>query len=158
MNNEFPLDSYECHGCRKWSHFTPPLDDRDEGTPRYCAYCGRLALVWRTDNHWILKEITMGAHSFEDMGYGATAEEAFKDLCEQATYEEGHNPYNGTISTNDSFIMVPLQDGESLTDWRRRQWDNEDITKWGPCACVADPDEPVANGRTLYHFAGWAAC
>ncbi len=100
----------------------------------------------------------MGAHDFRDQGYGVTAKEAFKDLCAQAAYEEGHNPYNGTISTNDSFVIVPLLEDETLEEWGRRQMDNEDIEKWGPCACVADPDEPIVNGRSLWHFAGWAAC
>jgi len=100
----------------------------------------------------------MGAHTFEDQGHGATAEEAFKSLCDQATYDEGHNPYNGTISTNESFVIVPLLQGETLNEWRIRQWDNEDISKWGPCACVADPDIPIENGISLWHFAGWAAC
>lgn len=99
----------------------------------------------------------MGAHNFEDQHYGATAEEAFRDACEAATYEEGHNPYNGTISTNNSFMIIPLKENESLTDWRDRMLDDTNISKWGPCACVKDPDVPEENGRWLWHFAGWAA-
>lgn len=100
----------------------------------------------------------MGAHDFEDCGYGATAEEAFNALCDAARYEEGHNPYNGTISTNDSFVMVPLKEDESLAQWRMRVCDSPDICKWGPCGCVKDPFTPGENGRFLWHFAGWAAC
>jgi len=100
----------------------------------------------------------MGAHNFEDWGYGATAEEAFKSLCDRAAYDYGHNPYNGTIATNDSFLIVPLKDGETLSEWRQRVQDDETIEKWGPCACVKDPDVAEENGSWMWHFAGWAAC
>lgn len=100
----------------------------------------------------------MGAHTFEDSGYGATADEAFKDLVEQAQYDCGHNPYSGTIATCDDFEVRPLEENESLADWRRRMWDDDTISKWGPCACVKDPSVEEVNGRFLWHFAGWAAC
>jgi len=100
----------------------------------------------------------MGAHNFEDWQYGKTAEDAFKEACNSATYEYGHNPYNGTIATNDGFIMKPLKEGESLEEWSSRMCEDDDIRKWGPCACVKDPDTPEENGSWKWHFAGWAAC
>jgi len=100
----------------------------------------------------------MGAHNFEDQAYGATAVEAFNTAVADAEYESGHNAYNGTISTNYDFIMVPLKEDESIDGWARRMMDHEGVQKWGPCACVKDPDTPEENGRWLWHFAGWASC
>ncbi len=100
----------------------------------------------------------MGAHSFEETSYGATAQEAFDEAVERANYDEGHNCYNGTISTNDDFIMKPLRTDEKIHEWCQRMTDEDDVRKWGPCACVKDPDVEEENGRWLWHFAGWAAC
>lgn len=100
----------------------------------------------------------MGAHNFEDSQYAVTPGEAFKDLQETARYDFGHDPYNGTISTVETFTVIPLEGGESLDEWRGRVIDDERVRKWECCACVADPDEPVVNGNSLWHFVGWAAC
>jgi len=100
----------------------------------------------------------MGAHSFEDCGYGKTAEEAFKNLYDQAAYDYGHNPYNGTISTNEDFVIKPLKEDETISEWTNRMLDDPDIQKWGPCACVKDPEVEEENGSWMWHFAGWAAC
>ena len=45
------------------------------------------------------REKQMGAHNFLTFGCGDTAKEAFDKLVEEAVYEYGHSPYNGTIST-----------------------------------------------------------
>ena len=100
----------------------------------------------------------MGAHTFHDQGFGATAKEAFDDLVTDAAYEFGHNPYSGTIATNDGFEMRELLEGETIDDWTERVFEDDGISKWGPCACVKDPDVGEENGRWLWHFAGWAAC
>lgn len=101
----------------------------------------------------------MGAHNFCDSAFGVTAAEAFTAACEQALFDEGHNPYNGTISTNDSFVVIPLIPEESRADWERRALDDAGVRKWGPCACVADPDsEADERGYKLWWFTGWAAC
>ena len=99
----------------------------------------------------------MGAHNFDDQAFGATAAEAFREACDEALYEEGHNAYNGTISTNHNFVLKPLKTGETLAEWRQRMLDDDEIQKWGPCGCVKDPDVPAENGRFLGHFAGWAS-
>lgn len=101
----------------------------------------------------------MGAHNFEHWQRGRTAQAAFDQACSDANYEYGHNPYNGTISTNDSFKMVPIAEGEDIYKWMQRIWDDDSISKWGPCACTEDPDDPPdENGIRGYVFAGWAAC
>lgn len=100
----------------------------------------------------------MGANSFNDSAYGKTAGVAFRTACNEAEYEDGHNPYNGRISTNDSFVMKPLLDGETREDWEARMWDDDEIRKWGPCACVRDPNYVEQDGISFWWFAGWAAC
>jgi len=99
----------------------------------------------------------MGAHNFHASVYGETADEAYKDAVDEALFEYGHQRYNGTISTTHGFVLIPLNEGETVDDWAHRVIDDKRVQKWENCACVADPDEPIENGRSLWHFAGWAA-
>jgi hypothetical protein len=99
----------------------------------------------------------MGAYDFHTQAYGTTADEAFKDAQDQARYDFGHDPYNGTISTVQGFVLIPLEEGESVGEWAGRVIEDERVQKWENCACVAEPDEPIVRGRTLWNFAGWAA-
>jgi len=41
----------------------------------------------------------MGACDFQTFGFGKTVQDAFKDAINTAYYEQGHDSYNGTIST-----------------------------------------------------------
>jgi len=100
----------------------------------------------------------MGAHDFSTQSYGETHSQAYKEAVEQAEYDEGHNPYNGTISTTSGAVLIPLKEGESLEEWHTRVIEDERVQKWEDCAAVADPDVPIENGRSLWHFSGWAAC
>jgi hypothetical protein len=100
----------------------------------------------------------MGAHDFMDGAYGLTPEGAYTDLVNASLYESGHNPYNGTISTTDHFIMIPKKKGESDDDWFQRVIEDERIQKWEACACRVDDEVPEENGKKYYIFAGWAAC
>jgi hypothetical protein len=100
----------------------------------------------------------MGSHDFHTSVYAKTADEAFKEAQQEAQYEYGHNPYNGTISTVMGFKMIPFEEDETPRDWHNRVIEDPRIEKWEDCACAADPDEPIENGYTLWHFSGWAAC
>jgi hypothetical protein len=100
----------------------------------------------------------MGAHDFQCEEYGASPEEAYKIAVDNALYECGHNPYNGTISTTDGFVMIPFDEGETPGDWFERVIDDERVQKWTDCACAQDPYTDKENGSYLWHFAGWAAC
>jgi len=99
----------------------------------------------------------MGASNFSDSAYAVTAKDAYAEAVDRAHYNHGHDPYNGTISTTEGFKIYPLLQGETLEEWHNRAWDNPLVMKRGDCACVADPDKPIVNGITLWHFAGWAA-
>ncbi len=99
----------------------------------------------------------MGAHNFEEVSYGATPEEAYRDAVDRAIYDYGHDPYNGTISTTSGFVHIPFEEGETAGEWQARILDDPRVQKWMDCAYRVN-DTPVENGRRLYIFAGWAAC
>jgi hypothetical protein len=100
----------------------------------------------------------MGCHNFFTSTYGETAEEAYKDAVDQARYDYGHDPYNGTISTTSGFVLIPIKEDESVEEWEGRIMEDKQVQKWEDCACAAAPDVPIENGRSLWHFAGWASC
>lgn len=93
----------------------------------------------------------MGAHNFHITSRGESPEEAYEKAVDDAYYEYGHDPYNGTISTTFDFKMVPRLPGESFDEWGHRVLDHPGINKRESCACVAGEEE------NLWHFAGWAA-
>ncbi len=99
----------------------------------------------------------MGAHNFHDSSYGESPKEAYDDAVSNALFEYGHNPYNGTISTTNGFVVIPLREFETLDEWEERVLDDNRVRKWDACACVRDPNVEEENGRSLYHFVGWAA-
>jgi hypothetical protein len=100
----------------------------------------------------------MGAHNFETSEWGSTPEEAFRDAQDEAVFEYGHNPYNGTISTVQGFVHIPLKEGEDGGEWHQRILDDPRVEKWETCAYRVDETTPEENGRRIYIFAGWAAC
>ena len=63
----------------------------------------------------------MGASTFYNVGYGKTMQEAYKDLCDEARDEYGHQQgYNGTISTTHGFRDVTAEfkrSGKSISDF-----------------------------------------
>lgn len=113
----------------------------------------------------------MGATTFSTMKIGRfnTAKAAYNQAVEDATHEHGHDPYNGTISTTDSFKMVthhrPRLETRAFHDWLDGQFDNMGKRE---CRCIAlKPSElrreKDANGLkgqrgiSAYLFYGWAA-
>lgn len=57
----------------------------------------------------------MGACDFEEVGYGKTAEEAFRDAVAHAQYEHGHGGYSGTIAEKHGFVLVKPSKEEAVT-------------------------------------------
>ena len=103
----------------------------------------------------------MGSHTFSNVGYAKTADEAYSDLCEQARWEHGHDPYNGTISTTIGFTVKPLGQKRfteaAIDRWYEQAIDNTD--KHTPCWCLELP-KTKAKGRgrgvKAFLFVGWA--
>lgn len=90
----------------------------------------------------------MGATNFVEVmqGYDSPLQ-AYREAREQAIYEYGNNPYNGTISTTNGYKYlgeIPEKDVEAFID---NNIDNFD--KWGECGCIKSYDK--------YIFFGWVA-
>lgn len=95
----------------------------------------------------------MGAEQFTQMGEGATAQEAFKRVYDEACYEYGHRGYSGTMAEKGSFVEIDLPEGKSANDyaWELMDADDERIDdKWGPAGCLK-----IKDGE--YLFFGWAS-
>lgn len=94
----------------------------------------------------------MGAESFTHTSRGDTAEKAFRSAVEEAAYDHGHSGYTGTIAEKDSFVMIPLPEGEDPYEYAEELIGDGDvrIDKWGPAGCIA-----LGDGE--YLFFGWAS-
>ena len=95
----------------------------------------------------------MGAESFVQEAAGATAKAAFQAAKEQAWYDHGHSGYTGTIAEKDSFVMIPLPEGEDPYEYAEELIGDGDVridNKWGPAGCID-------MGDNNYLFFGWAS-
>lgn len=88
----------------------------------------------------------MGAHTFSNTYYGdVTAKQAYAALVEEALHTEGHDPYNGTISTTGGFRVVrdnPVSHAEATRIDAERIMS---LTKWGECEAVPLLEETPAK-------------
>lgn len=92
----------------------------------------------------------MGAQYFVTVGYGKTANAAFRQAKEQAYYDHGHNGYTGSLAEKPGFMMHTLPPGVPATT--KSLWELEtDQDKWSDAFCV--------KGETPYTwlFWGWAS-
>tara|TARA_Y100001938_G_C7862145_1_gene316122 strand:+ start:234 stop:503 length:270 start_codon:yes stop_codon:yes gene_type:complete len=87
--------------------------------------------------------------------------DAYKNAVEDALHEEGHNAYNGTISTTDGFVDKTEEFEKDPEGWVEKAEENTNKWDcvWGRKAktVVTDctrHDFPVNE----YVFVGWAAC
>ena len=113
----------------------------------------------------------MGSHSFEDTYYGdLSAGDAYRHLVEDALYESGRDPYNGTISTTSGVAVVPtvpltVEAASALAETRidkLSKWENceaiplvaETPPEYGPAVTkevTITVSGTVFNDRTLLH-------
>ena len=81
------------------------------------------------------KEKEMGACNFSDIGIAKTANEAYRELCDEAEEEYGHQDgYNGTISTTYGFSKVsgnPRFGTKAFYKWEEKKRENVD-----KCDCL----------------------
>jgi hypothetical protein len=95
----------------------------------------------------------MGAQEFTHQAKGKTAREAFANAVRQAQHDYGHAGYTGTIAEKNSFVLIPVPDGEEPVGFANDllAYDDERVSdKWGPAGCVE-----VAPGE--FYFFGWAS-
>ena len=113
----------------------------------------------------------MGATTFQlyTIGKYKDAKQAYNDLCEEALYEYGHDPYSGTIATTNGFHVVdsnPRYDTKKFYKWED---DYIDKLEKRECACVEITganlkkmkDNSFYKGKKgvkAFYFFGWAAC
>lgn len=62
----------------------------------------------------------MGAHDFMDGGVGRTCADAYREACDAATYQHGHDAYNGTISTTNGAREIPATELKGFNANARR--------------------------------------
>ena len=101
----------------------------------------------------------MGACNFINFKAAKTAQDAFDMLVQEAFWEHGHEPYNGTISTT-SLKSGSVQVADEWSDDARKlaiieagangwgeKWESRAID----CGACGD-------GERMWAFYGWAAC
>jgi hypothetical protein len=116
----------------------------------------------------------MGAHTFQIVqgGKGLTPNAAYKNLVDTALFENGHDAYNGTISTTSGYVLVDLPKGRKLQKLiddicERRHPAYRHIEKWGPAGCIELKGAALTKWRKAHAlngtrarafvFFGWAA-
>tara|TARA_R110000744_G_scaffold304368_1_gene412894 strand:- start:804 stop:1145 length:342 start_codon:yes stop_codon:yes gene_type:complete len=113
----------------------------------------------------------MGATNFGNLAVGRykNASDAYNKLVEDAEYEDGHDAYNGTISTTDGFRTSndnPRYGTKSFNKWEDKMID--DMSKYD-CLCVEITGAVLkrlkeSNGYKgkknvkAFYFFGWASC
>jgi len=95
----------------------------------------------------------MGACDFMQSAKGSSAKEAFRTAVDDALYEYGHRGYTGSLAEKDSFVMIPLPEGEDPIEYAGKlihECDPRIDDKWGPAGCIHVRDD-------VYLFFGWAS-
>ena len=59
----------------------------------------------------------MGADQFTAVGYGESANDAFRSEVDNAEWHHGHGGYTGTIAEKHSFPIVKLPEGITADAW-----------------------------------------
>lgn len=159
INNARPLDK------EKYGVLMNALDDiiTDIGSNEAQLKDLRDEVVSEFNRALGLKEsekLNEGAQPFANVGDGKYAKEVFNKLVDEATYECGHDPYNGTISTtNFGGSVIKIADTYSEeADVKAKEYIEKDDNgeKWvSKCLDLGElPDQP---GVHRYVFYGWAA-
>lgn len=94
-----------------------------------------------------------GSESFIDVAYGDDPEQCFNELVQEAQYEYGHDPHNGTISTQSGYNVLKMQFNSRNEAERYADMNLDSVQKYH-CEAVKFTE----NGKTGFVFFGWAAC
>jgi len=113
----------------------------------------------------------MGACDFSRLQLGKfkTAREAYREAVEDAEYEDGHDSYNGTISTTDGFYTRtdnPRYGTAAFDKWEEKKLSSLDKRD---CVCVEITGAVLKRmkerrgmkgkkGIRAFYFFGMAAC
>lgn len=101
----------------------------------------------------------MGACNFIQFARGNNKEEAFKALVQEAEWEYGHDPYNGTISTT-SLSRKPVKViRKRFTEKAREEaYKVAEADDWGEKWESRVIDCGATKGGHMWAFYGWASC
>jgi len=81
--------------------------------------------------------VGMGSTNFENVYYGdSNMTDAYHELCEQATLEDGRDPYNGTISTTEGVRLLVGSPMSELAASKLARAHLDDFSKWGECGAI----------------------
>jgi len=99
------------------------------------------------------KEDGMGAVWVVEGGEGINPRSVYNELVKQAEWECGHDPYNGTISTSDGYVVHDweFRTERSALDFAQQLGEQDECLyeKWGAFGAIpywaddADPRDPV---------------
>lgn len=97
----------------------------------------------------------MGAEFNIDQAVGVTMRDAYQNAVDDAHYQYGHDPYNGTISTTHGFVDVTkLFNSMSEQEFEDTAFDN--IEKWGDAWGVR-LGQREGSELSHYRFYYWGA-
>lgn len=116
----------------------------------------------------------MGATDFHVTAFGKDVHEAYRSAVDDALYEHGHDPYNGTISTTSGVHLFkkgdhPRYGTKAFSKWVEKMIDGEGrkygVEKWECAGAVEIPrahvlkKRPDLKGKRFhkFYFFGWAA-
>ena len=100
----------------------------------------------------------MGACNFITFKVAKTKEEAFRELVEEAQWEYGHDPYNGTISTTSLSRRPAKVIRKRFTKKAEREAiDVAEADGWGEKWESRAIDCGATKGGHVWAFYGWAA-
>ena len=110
----------------------------------------------------------MGASDIYTSRRAVDMSTAFNQLVDNAEYESGHDPYNGTISTCDGFRDMSKWFNELLGKRRKTQkflkeckekFEEKAIEECDKRECygIEFPSKQSTKKSKLYYFVGWAA-
>ena len=101
----------------------------------------------------------MGACNFIEFKVAKTARQAFDELVNEALYEYGHDPYNGTISTT-SLSRRPIKVIQKTWGPRaeKKAVKIADADGWGEKWESRVIDCGRTKGGHMLAFYGWAGC
>ncbi len=81
--------------------------------------------------------VGMGSTNFENVYYGdSDMTNAYRELCEDATHEDGTDPYNGTISTTDGARLLVGSPMSEIAARKLAEAHLDDFSKRGACGAI----------------------
>jgi len=91
----------------------------------------------------------MGSTNFENVYYGdSDMTDAYHELCEQATLEDGRDPYNGTISTTEGVRLLVGSPMSEIAAYKLAEAHLDDFSKWEECGAIPLVDRADAKTCT----------